>query len=446
MRYLPHTQEDVTEMLKAIGARSVDDLFVGIPRDLRLDRPLDLPPAMPEPVLVKHMEGLAKGDAPLSFLGAGAYRHYVPAAVSQQLLRAEWYTSYTPYQPEISQGTLQAVFEYQTMVAELCGLDVANASLYDAATGVCEAVLMAARILPKRPGVVLARTVHPEYRETLATYLKSTEMAVTVVESDPTGGVDLAALAAAVDDKTAVVVVQQPNFLGVLEDVAAVAKLAHDKGALCVVACPEPVALGVLEGPGKQGADIVTGEGLGLTGSLSLGGPGFGFFATTDKHVRQMPGRIVGETTDHDGQRGYVLTLSTREQHIRREKATSNICTNHGLMALAGAMTLSFYGPGGLRELAVQNMAKARYFFGKLEEAGLRRLTTGPFFHESAFTIPGGVKMLSRLEAQGVVLGVPLARFGEKAWPEEAVLVCVTDVQTREALDCAASTVKDVLK
>lgn len=444
MRYLPHTQEEVTQMLDAIGVKKMDDLFSGIPAHLRMKRPLDLPKPMPEGPLARHLRNLADGVVPLNFLGAGAYRHFVPSLVSQQLLRAEWYTSYTPYQPEMAQGTLQAIFEYQTLVAELCGLDTANASLYDGATGAVEAVLMATRIAPRgRTQVIIPRTLHPEYRQTLDTYLKSTEFTVVLVDSDATGAMDPAKLKAAVNDKTVAVVVQQPNFLGVIEDIPAAAKAAHDAGAVCVAVCPEPVALGVLEAPGRQGADIVTGEGLGLTGQLSLGAPGFGFFATSDKHVRQMPGRIVGETTDHDGRRGYVLTLATREQHIRREKATSNICTNHGLMALAGAMTLCLYGPQGLKELALQNMAKARYFFDRLEKAGLKRWTTGPAFHEAAFMIPNADKVHKTLESQGMVLGIRLNRF-DPAWPD-ATLVCVTDMHTREELDRAADAVQKAL-
>jgi glycine dehydrogenase subunit 1 len=446
MRYLPHTPSDIAAMLAVIGAKSLDDLFVGIPRELRLRGPLSIPAPTPEPTLLRQMQQMAGEALPLSFLGAGAYRHYVPVLVDQQLLRSEWYTSYTPYQPEVSQGTLQAIFEFQTLIAELCGLDASNASLYDGSTAMVEAVVMAARLSSKeRTRVVVAQTVHPEYRQVVNTSLRATEFRSVVVDHDVTGALDLQKVKEALDPKTMAVVIQQPNFLGHVEDVAAIATLAHDAGAVLVVMNNDPVAFGVLEAPGLQGADIVAGEGLPLTGHLSMGGPGFGFFACNNKNVRQMPGRIVGETTDSEGRRGYVLTLATREQHIRRERATSNICTNQGLMALAGTITLSLYGPNGLKDRAVQCMSKSRYLFSGLEKLGLERLTSGPYFHEAPFVVPNAPAVLAALEKAGVVLGYPLLKTGEAAW-KDAVLCHAGDLHTRDDLDRALDAVSRALR
>ncbi|MEW5729689.1 MAG: aminomethyl-transferring glycine dehydrogenase subunit GcvPA, partial [Pseudomonadota bacterium] len=333
MRYLPHTDADRRDMLRAIGVADVDALFRDVPQSARLDRPLDLPRHQGEMEVERAfnrmaMKNLSAGCAPF-FIGAGVYRHHIPAAVDQLLTRGEFLTSYTPYQPEVSQGTLQYLFEFQTQVALLTGMDVANASMYDGATACAEAAVMACRVT-KRKKVILSGSLHPHYRSTTETFLQYTDMETDLLAPDPMGMEDLIGR---VDSRTACVVVQNPGFFGGIKDLTPLADACHAEGALLVVAVADPVSLGLVAPPGAMGADIVVGEGQSLGVGLSFGGPGLGLFATRDKYVRQMPGRLAGQTADVDGKRGYVLTLSTREQHIRREKATSNICTNSGLCA-----------------------------------------------------------------------------------------------------------------
>jgi len=435
MRYLPHTEEDVSRMLATIGADSVEALFASIPAPLRLDRPLDLPPPLAEPELRLALQALGGAAAPTAFVGAGAYAHAVPALVDHLISRTEFYSAYTPYQPEISQGTLQAIFEFQTIVAQLTGLEVANASVYDGASACAEAVLMAHRVQRgKRHRVLVGGALHPEYRQVLATYTGATELSLEDVAVSGSGVFSDADLDTRLGDDVAAVVVQTPNFFGVVEDIEAIAQRAHAVGALVIAAVPEPLALGIMRAPGAAGADIVLGEGLGLTGGLNFGGPGFGFFAGRRAHVRQMPGRLAGATVDGEGRRGFVLTLSTREQHIRREKATSNICTNQGLCALAGTIALSCLGPIGLAELARQNLAKAEHAKRRAREAGLKLVYDGPTFNEFLLDIGSAAPdRLRRLADAGVVGGLDLGRFDPARRGQ--VLVCCTEVHARVAID-----------
>jgi len=438
MRYLPHTEEDIRLMLERIGVRTLEDLFVEIPAADRLDRPLQLPPALSETELLRELRRMTAGHATLSayrsFLGAGAYNHFIPAAVDQLASRSEFYTAYTPYQPEISQGTLQAIFEYQTLICQLTGMDVANASMYDGASACAEAVLMAARAT-RRSRVLISTALHPEYRQTVASYCRYLEMELVEVPIAADGRSDQARARQLLDDRTAALVVGYPNFFGCIEDLSNLAMLAHERGALLVTAVAEPVALGLLKSPGELGADIVVGEGQSLGLPVSYGGPGIGFFAARDKAVRSMPGRLIGETVDRDGQRGFVLTLATREQHIRREKATSNICSNQGLCALVVTIYLALLGKAGIREVAQQNLAKAEYAKQAIARLpGFSIPFAAPTFNE--FVVESGQPvgpLLTRLEQERILGGVPLARF----YPQmnNRLLVCVTEQNSREEID-----------
>src|SRR5580693_859023 len=366
MRYLPKSQSDREVMLSEIGAKSIDDLFEAIPAEYRLKGDLKIPRQYAESEIVEFFRERAANSAQgfAMFLGAGAYSHYRPVVVDALISRGEFFTSYTPYQPEIAQGTLQSIFEFQTMICELTGMDVANASMYDGSTGAAEAVMMAARITGRHKSVVAA-TVHPEYREVMATYAQHQGLPTSVVGYDAeTGSIDLAALDAAITSETACVLVQSPNFFGVVEDIPAIAELAHVKGALLVVSIAEAVSLGIVKPPIE--ADIVSMEAQSYGVAVGYGGPYCGVIACKEKFLRQMPGRLIGETKDVNGKRGFVLTMSTREQHIRREKATSNICTNQALVALMTTIFLTVYGKQGMKELGEQNLAKAHYAQGAL--------------------------------------------------------------------------------
>ncbi len=438
MRYLPHTPEDVAEMLSQIGVNSVEDLFVEIPEAVMLDRSMDLPEPLAEADLLREMRQLAGQNASVathrSFLGGGAYNHFSPAAVDQLISRSEFYTAYTPYQPEISQGTLQAIFEFQTLICQLTGMDAANASMYDGASACAEAVLMAMR-LTRRSKVLLSKALNPRYRETAATYCRYLGVQLEEIAVDGAGRTDMQDLVAKLDDATAAVVMGYPNYFGVVETLADVAEAAHGAGALLVTAVAEPVALGLLKSPGELGADIVVGDGQSFGLPLSFGGPYVGFFAARQKGLRAMPGRLVGETVDLDGKRGFVLTLATREQHIRREKATSNICSNQGLCALIATVYLSLLGKQGLRELADQNYAKAIYArerIGALE--GFSLPFNSPAFNEFVVRCDAGVeRLLETLQAQGILAGIPL----DTDYPElqDCLLVCVTEQNTRRDID-----------
>ena len=448
MRYLPQTEHDIKYMLKTIGVDSVGDLFRGVPDELILKEPLNLPPALSEPELRREMLRLAGPTPGPTFLGAGAYPHSVPAAVEQLLLRSELYTAYTPYQPEVSQGTLQTMFEFQTMVCELLGLDVANASLYDCASSTAEAVLMALRIARKRGKVILCQTVHPEYRETTETFARTAaDEIITVPYNAETGQTDLVALEKAADNAAAIVM-QSPNFFGLMEDGRAIAKIAQEKGALLISAVPEILALGLYESPGAYGADISTSEGLGYGVGVQVGGPACGLFAAKQQFLRQLPGRIVGETVDSEGHRGYVLTLSTREQHIRREKATSNICTNQGLLALGFAMHLALLGKQGFVRNARQNMARALRIKARLADIGITPKYEGAHFNELAYKIPNmsAAELQSRvLEEDNVVAGLPVSDFYGPEF-DDTLLLCTTEVHSPEDIERLLSAIEKVVK
>jgi glycine dehydrogenase subunit 1 len=429
-------------MLAEIGAASIDDLFAIIPAEYRLTRDLDVPRQQAESEIIDYFRAAADKNATgyASFLGAGAYRHYRPVIIDSLVQRGEFLTSYTPYQAEITQGTLQAIFEFQTMIAELTGMDVANASMYDGSTGAAEAVMMAVRITGRHKAVV-ASTVHPEYREVLATYAKHQGLPTSLVGYNrDTGRLDqdaLAALDAAITNETAAVLVQSPNFFGVIEDVPAIAAIAHAKGALLIVSIAEAVSLGVVRPPVE--ADIVSMEAQSFGVALSYGGPFCGVIAAKEQYVRQMPGRLVGQTVDGNGNRGFVLTLATREPHSRREKATSNICTNQAHVALIDTIFLTVYGKEGIRELAEHNLAKAAYAAKALSQSqGTTQLFNGaPRFHEFVLrTDEAPATWSKRLMDEKVVGGIELSRW----YPElkNATLWCATEVITRENIDTAA--------
>ncbi len=439
MRYLPKSPADRSEMLAEIGVGSIDELFSTIPSEFYLRRDLDVPRQHGESEIVDRFREFAGKNAVgfASFLGAGVYRHYKPVLIDAIVQRGEFLTSYTPYQAEISQGTLQAMFEFQTMICELTGMEIANASMYDGSTGAAEAVMMAVRVTG-RSGAVVARTVHPEYREVIRTYAQHQQIPMTEVSYGGNGRVDLAALDAAITSDTACVLIQSPNFFGTIEDVAAVAGIAHAKGALLIVSIAEAISLGIVKPPSD--ADIVSLEAQSFGVALSYGGPYCGVIACKERFLRQMPGRLVGETKDADGKRGFVLTLSTREQHIRREKATSNICTNQALVALMVTVFLTVYGKEGLRELAEQNLAKAEFARRTLAgTAGVKVLFDGaPRFHEFVLDLPEGAEETnaSLLEAK-IIGGLPLAKW----YPElgaGASLWCATEVTTRAQMEAAA--------
>jgi glycine dehydrogenase subunit 1 len=451
MRYLPLTSADRAAMLNVIGASSVEELFRDVPDWALLSEPIEgLSDHAPELAVERHMarlagRNLAAGKAPF-FLGAGAYRHHVPASVDHLIQRGEFLTSYTPYQPEIAQGTLQVLFEFQTQVARLFGCEIANASMYDGSTACWEAVAMAGRIT-KRGRVVLSAGVHPHYAETVKTMARfhGTEVVQTPLEVTPTGGED--ALTAALDDETGCVVVQYPDILGRLPDLVAAAEAAHARGALLVVVVTEPVALGAITSPGELGADIVVGEGQSLGVGLQFGGPYLGLFAAREKYVRQMPGRLCGETVDAQGKRGFVLTLSTREQHIRREKATSNICTNSGLCALAFSIHLTLLGEKGLRALAMENHRLACHAADRLAAVPGVKVINESFFNEFTLLLDGDARgIVDDLAEQGILAGVPLARlYPDNAELAGGLLIAVTETSTREDIEVLAEKLEECL-
>ena len=432
-------------MLEEIGVESIDDLFASIPEEYRLRGALNIPRQQSESEILDRFKNFAAENAGgyASFLGAGAYRHYRPVIIDSLVQRGEFLTSYTPYQPEISQGTLQAMFEFQTMICELTGMEIANASMYDGSTGAAEAMMMAVRVTG-RDKAVIARTVHPEYREVIHTYAQHQEIPSSEVGYGPDGRVDIRALEAAVTNETACVIIQSPNFFGTIEDVAAIAEVAHAKGALLIVSIAEAVSLGIVRPPVE--ADIVSLEAQSLGVALSYGGPYCGVIACKEKFLRQMPGRIVGETKDMDGKRGYVLTLSTREQHIRREKATSNICTNQALVAMMVTIFLTVYGKEGLRELAEHNLAKAAYLKNTLASIeGTKVLFEGaPHFHEFVVELPAAAAEVNpALLEQKIIGGLPLAKWYPELGPN-ATLWCATETTTREQMDAAARVLQGV--
>jgi glycine dehydrogenase subunit 1 len=440
--YGPHTPADRERMLAALGVDSVDDLFADIPKALRAS-PLKLDPPEPEQALMGRFAALAaKNRVDLaSFLGAGAYRHFSPPLVDQLLLRGEWYTAYTPYQPEVSQGTLQSIYEYESMIAELVGLDVVSASHYDGAAATAEAALMACRATG-RSRVLLSRAIHPQYRDVVRTYFSGAGLTLSeiplVAEGPAAGTTDLAALERLLADPAAPVagvVVGQPNFYGLLEPMADAGRLAHAAGAL-FVAVVEPVSLGVLAPPGAYGADIAAGEGQPLGIALQYGGPYLGILACTDALVRQIPGRLVGMTTDLDGKRAYVMTLQAREQHIRRERAASNICTNQALLALAASIWLAALGPHGLRDVAALGAARAADLEAALAGAGARRLHPGAYLNEFVVVVPDAAAVHRRLLDRGVLGGLVLAEaVPDDGSVADGLLVCATEVTTAEDIE-----------
>ncbi|AMV73046.1 aminomethyl-transferring glycine dehydrogenase subunit GcvPA [Desulfuromonas carbonis] len=448
MRYLPHTEEDVRQMLAAIGVTSVEDLFCEVPPAVRLQRPLQLGAALAESDLLRELQRLAAQNATAadysSFLGGGAYNHFIPAVVDQLVSRSEFYTAYTPYQPEISQGTLQAIFEFQTLICQLTGMDQANASMYDGASACAEAVLLAVRATRRRK-VILSAGLHPDYRQTVTTYGKYLGLDLVEVPCATTGGTDAAQLAALIDGETAALVAGYPNFFGVIEDLAGLAAIAHGAGALLVSATAEPIALGLLKSPGELGADIAVGEGQSFGIPVSYGGPGVGFFAARQKFLRNMPGRLIGQTLDRDGHRGFVLTLATREQHIRREKATSNICSNQGLCALMVTVYLALLGKAGIREVAQQNLAKAAYARkGLAALPGVTLPFAGPSFNEFVIETPRpAADVLAALAERSILGGVDLGRY--RAADERRILVCVTEQNRREEIDALVTALQEVL-
>ncbi|MEE4602462.1 MAG: aminomethyl-transferring glycine dehydrogenase subunit GcvPA [Desulfobacteraceae bacterium] len=435
MRYLPHTPEDIDAMMKTVGVGSLDDLFKTIPEDCRCNCEPKLPEALTEWELNDHIDTLCRSMAVSPeykvFMGAGSYEHHIPVAVKHLLGRSEFVTSYTPYQPEMSQGTLQAIFEYQTLTARLLGMEVANASQYDGASALAEALLMAIRI-SRRKKVAVSRLVHPNYRRVIKTYFAPTDYEIIELPFLPNGTTDPRPLEGL--DDLAAVAVQSPNFFGCIEDLQTFGDMARQKKTLMVAGFSEPLAFGMMKNPGSQGADIAAGEGQSLGIPRSFGGPALGMFAARMKYVRNMPGRLVGQTADVDGERGFVLTLATREQHIRREKATSNICTNHSLCALAAAMYMSALGGTGIRELARLNYDKAEYLKAELCRIGLTIPYEQTTFNEFVVDFGDGFeKTHNRLIGDKIIAGLPLECY----YPELAnhYLLCVTETISKEDMD-----------
>lgn len=440
MPYTFNTDEEQREMLAAIGVASLDELFACIPAPLRLDGPLDLPAALSEMELAQHMAALAGRNLPAGertcFLGGGSYDHFVPAVVDAIASRGEFYTSYTPYQPEVSQGNLQATFEYQTLICQLTGMDVSNASLYDGGSAAVEAVLLCMSVT-KRPKVVTTFSVHPEYRQIIETYFAQLDAELVTVGAGD-GTASLEELAAAVDEKTACVLLQHPNFFGCLENVAAVAKIAHDRGALLAMSV-DPISLGLLKRPGDLGADVVVAEGQSLGTPMQYGGPYLGIMACREKFVRRLPGRIAGQTVDRRNRRCWVLTLQTREQHIRREKSTSNICTNQGLFALRASIYLAALGPQGLRETAQLCLQKSHYAIDQITADDRFELAfSQPTFKEFVIRDRAGQvgEVLATALESDILAGVPLARW----YPQlaDCFLVTVTEKRTKREIDALA--------
>jgi glycine cleavage system P protein (glycine dehydrogenase) subunit 1 len=447
MRYLPLTDADRRAMLDVVGAKNIDDLYVDAPREALLDGLVDLPRAQGELAVERHMKRLAAMNTPAGhtafFLGAGAYRHHVPASVDHLIQRSEFLTAYTPYQPEIAQGTLQALYEFQTQVAMLTAMEVANASMYDGSTAAAEAAMMAARVTKKKR-VVFSGGVHPHYLETARTACEAHGLGI---EAAPAAIDDEGGALGLMDDDTAAIVVQSPNVFGTITDLKPIAAMAHAKGALLIACFTEAVAFGLIEPPGAMGADIVCGEGQSIGNALSFGGPYVGLFATRDKFVRQMPGRLAGETVDVDGSRGFVLTLATREQHIRREKATSNICTNSGLCQLAFTIHMSLLGAAGLSRLARLNHEKAMALADALGAIEGVEMLTPRFFNEFALRLSRPAQgVVDALAEKGVVAGVAMSRLAPHARMDDVLITCATEMNTSTDTALYARALKEALQ
>jgi len=457
MRYIPNTDKENKEILDSIGVKSVEGLFSSIPDSLRLKNPLsNIPHAMSEPEVLRHMKGMSKKNADLdshiSFLGAGAYNHFIPSVVHHIISRSEFYTAYTPYQPEISQGTLQAIYEFQTLICQLTGMEVANASMYDGASALAEAVLMAHRINGRKE-VFLSRGIHPEYRQVVHTYCRYLGITLKEIPFSEKGIIDLEWLSKNISENTSAVAVQNPNFFGCVEDMADIEKLTHASDAIFIYCISEPISLGILKSPGDFGADIVVGEGQGLGNPVSFGGPYLGLFATREKYIRSMPGRLVGRTVDANGKTGYVLTLSTREQHIRREKATSNICSNQALCALSATVYMALMGKEGFKKLSILNLQKTNYAKELLSNikgyklkfknpspppasphVGGRNKVGGYTFNEFVIETPVSPDEINKnLLKEGIMGGLNLEKF----YPElkNCMLICVTENHRKEDID-----------
>jgi glycine dehydrogenase subunit 1 len=434
--YLPLTPDDQEYMLKTIGVNSVDDLFEDIPKEVRFNRSLNMKQGMSELEVEACMNKIAalnkNTDDLVCFLGAGAYDHYIPSIIKHIVSRSEFYTAYTPYQPEISQGTLQAIFEYQTMVADITGMDVANASMYDGATACAEAAQMAIDST-RRKSIIVSKAIHPETRKVLHTYMEGKN--VKVIEIDEVDGVtDAEKVKAELTKDVAAVIIQTPNFFGIIEELSELEKLVHENKSLLIVSC-DPISLGILKNPGEQGADIVVGDGQALGNNLNYGGPYLGFLATTTKYFRKIPGRLVGETTDKDGKRGFVLTLQAREQHIRREKASSNICSNQALNALTALIYLTTLGKKGIKEVAYQSMQKSHYAFDEMIKSGkCRKVFNKPFFKEFVVSTDNSVEEVNKILLKNGILG---GYYLGKDYPlyKKSMLICVTEKRTKGEID-----------
>ncbi|HEX8286936.1 MAG TPA: aminomethyl-transferring glycine dehydrogenase subunit GcvPA [Pyrinomonadaceae bacterium] len=448
MRYIPNSPEEREEMLGIVGLNSAEELFRSIPSDVQLNRALKITEPLAEPEVIAALENLAAKNTAArktSFLGAGVYSHFSPTVVDYLIQRSEFFTSYTPYQPEVSQGTLQYIFEFQTLICQLTGMDVANASMYDGSTSMAEAFLMAQRVT-RRDKVLIAETVHPEYLQVAETYTQHGDLKIETIRFDDQSGRISSDELNRLDDKTAALVVQSPNFFGCIEDLQALADKAHAVGALFIVVVTEAISFGLLKTPGECGADIVVGEGQSFGIPMSFGGPHVGLFATREKYVRNMPGRLAGIAYDKNGKRGFVLTLATREQHIRREKATSNICTNQGLIALAATIYMETMGKKGLQEVAFQNAQKAAYAAKRIAAIdGYELAFTAPKFNEFVVRAPKPAgEILSKLREQNIIGGLALSRYYENR-PNE-ILICVTETSAKEQIDNLVESLGNIVK
>jgi glycine cleavage system P protein (glycine dehydrogenase) subunit 1 len=438
--YTPHTPADKEQMLQAIGLKSIEELYLHIPESLRERATIQLPRGLSEHAVHRRLQALASENATASdwtfFLGGGIYHHFIPSAVDAIISRTEFSTSYTPYQPEVSQGTLQALYEYQTLICQLTGMEVSNAGVYDGASAAAEAVLMSRRMQPlSRRRVLISRALHPQYRAVVSTYLKNfRDVELEEIPFDPSGATNIAWLTDRLNDRSMCALVGYPNFFGVIEDLAPIQSACARTGSQLVTVTTEPLALALLKPPGAWGVDIAVGEGQSLGVPMALGGPAFGFFACQKKAVRNMPGRLVGETIDGAGRRGFVLTLATREQHIRREKATSNICTSQTLCVLASTVFMSLLGKSGMRRLAEVNVARAHEAHERLiSQPRVKPYFQGPFFNEFVLHVDDIGALSDRCSAEKIVPGVALDQW----YPElkDALLVCVTDMNEREEID-----------
>jgi glycine dehydrogenase subunit 1 len=442
MRYLPHTQEEISEMLTEVGKDSLNDLFCTIPEDCRRAEEMELPPAMTEWELDDHMAaiGAQMRVTPCHkvLVGAGMYHHYIPETIGALAGRSEFLTAYTPYQPEMAQGTLQGIYEYQTLTARLLGMDVANASIYDGGAALAEALLMGLRIKKKKKKVAVSKGIHPHHRQVVRTYLQATEFEIVDLPVGDDGRTDLSSLAE--PGEFAAVAIQSPNFFGVIEDLDKAGETIHGADAVFITSFTEPLAYGLVKNPGECVADIACGEGQSLGLARSFGGPGLGMFACRDKFTRNMPGRLVGETVDRDGKRGFVLTLATREQHIRREKATSNICSNQGVCAMMAGMYMASLGGTGLRELAQLNYSKAEYMKGELKKAGAEIVFDSPTFNEFLVRFPSDFEpVYKKLFEKGIVAGLKVGKYYPQY--EDCYLFCTTETVTKEDMDAVVQEV-----